>query len=84
MSEEDDYEALSPNAGLGVRLELRLPAHGLHGPLFPEYFQLFIGQHARRRSRKCHQLVNRHGLDGSRLDIFLVGRYHGALGDVPG
>ena len=63
----------------------RLPVRGLHGPLYPDFnFQLFIGQHARRRSRKCCQPVNRHGLDGSRLDIFLIGRYYGALGDVPG
>jgi len=53
-------------------------------PFILNFFQLFIGQHARRRSRKFCQPVNRHGLGGSRLDIFLVGRYHGALGDVPG
>lgn len=85
MSEDDDYEALSPNAGLGVRQTYVLSFTGFMVPSFLNFFfRLFIGQHVRRRSRKCRQLVIRHGLDGSRLDNFLLGRYYGALGDVPG
>lgn len=66
-----DWEYVSPFTGFMV-------------PFVLTFLNLFIGQHARRRSRKCCQHVNRYGLDGSRLDVFLLGRYHGALGDVPG
>jgi hypothetical protein len=51
MSDEDEYEVLSANAGLGVRHRYIFPGE-LHDPFSLTYYMSFIGQHARRCSRK--------------------------------